>query len=212
MDNLKHLSDEELLLLSRMGNLATRDALAKRYYDNRYFHACRALPGAKYAYDVYEFNQEFFTTFYNATESFRFGSARFKRYLETALGHDMARCAKKNPAMISLDAPIPHLKDETITFEEVMTATSMSDPKVYLNYAEEALALKQAPDYIDKKVLLIASLKIEGKTFAEISRLTKMTLKQVKLRFGKFAKFLKDAIEKGEVSGVKAKKFFRKSD
>ena len=198
MDYFDDLGDEELLLLSRFGHEGCRELLTKRYYATRDFHARRAAPGAYSSYSSFDLGTEFFSTFLNALSSFRFGQGLFKNYLEKALTHDMYRNISKAVAdrsnVFHLDEPLKNDDQSELTFNDVIPASNYDDPRVYLNYAEEAMALGDAPEELDKKVLLIASLRFEGKTIKEIMRLTNMTLKMVKSRYKVFSDFIKERL------------------
>lgn len=198
MNSDSYLRDEELLLLSRLGVSGTQEVLASRYYASRHYHARRAAPGAYMCLSQNDLGQEFFTTFLNSVQSFRFGESLFKNYLETALARDIYRAIDRSMAneVVFLGEPVEGTGGR-IFMEDVVSSSAFNDPRTYINYAEEALALGKAPEELDRSVLLVASLKCEGKSTKEVMKLTGMTLKQVKRRYAIFCDYVKGLLETG---------------
>lgn len=193
-----HLLDEELLLLSRLGVTGCTEALARRYYNAKEYHAKRAAPSACLQISNADLGGEFFSTYLKVVSSFRFGESLFKNYLETVLARDIYSLIdyNKENEVLYLGEPLPGTEGK-LTFEEVMRSSHFNDPRTYLNYAEEALALGKAPAKLDRSVILVASLKCEGKTHKEVMKLTGMSIKQVKARYSIFCDFVNDILSRG---------------
>jgi hypothetical protein len=202
MTDLEKLLDEELILLWRMNVSCAKEILTKRYYDARDLHARRAAPGFYNQISAWDLNQRYFVTFLNCLENYTFGNARFQKYLETALGHDIARFVKNKQecdfSLLSLDGFV-HEDESELTLHDVIPAGQSSDPRLFVDYFDEAMALGRAPKLIDKEVLRVASMRIDGYTFAEISSTLKITPKKARVRYEKYEKEVKKILEKSHL-------------
>jgi len=205
MNSFDSCSDEELVLLMRVGLENARETLAGRYYKNRFLHCRRAMPGnGNLSYSM-EFSQTFFATYLACENNYRLGTAKFRKYFETALRHDM--CVANGFSQVggktvySLDEAISDDENSELSFSDCMPCSQYEDPRIFLNFAEEAFALKETPAFIDKKALAVASLRIDGCTYQEIADLLKISLKQAKTRYAKFRDFIVEAVKKGMLPG-----------
>jgi hypothetical protein len=203
MTDFERLLDEELILLWRMNVPCAKEILTKRYYEARDLHARRASPGLYYQISSWDLNQRYFVTFLSCLENYTFGNARFQKYLETALGHDIAHYVKNRQecdfSLLSLDGFV-HEDESELTLHDVVPAGQSSDPRLFIDYFDEAMALGRAPRLIDKEVLRVASLRIEGCTFAEISARLKITPKKARVRYEKYEKEVRKIIARGKLS------------
>ncbi len=69
------LKDEELLLLSRLGDREAETALMVRYFRRRYRHAKRAADNLYLRFTPEDFVAVYLATFTQAVNSYRFGLA-----------------------------------------------------------------------------------------------------------------------------------------
>ncbi len=197
------LKDEELLLLSRLGVAGALETLTSRYYAKREYHAKRAAPASYFYLNAFDLGSEFFNSFLHAVNSFRFGNSRFRRYFESALGHDIARKVgevfeESKNIYLSDCALKSDGEDTNVTFCDVIPSSGYDDPRIFLNYADEAIALGKAPKELNRSVLLVASLRLKGKSYAEIMELTGLSYKVVKTRFKAFRDFVTASVLSGE--------------
>jgi|GEM_PF-1338782 len=207
---MKDIPDEELLLLIRMGKPGAQETLFKRYFDLRSYHVHRAVPSIGSHYDQWEMNSDYFQVFWHCENTFEFGQSLFKNYFETALRHEIHHeIAKKNEIdynCMSLDDPLGGSED--LTFHDVCTSGGGEDPRLYLNYLEEAYRLKKAPDALTEDILDVAVLRGEELTFPEIAKRLQISIKMAKDRYSKYEKIVERIVNHGNLDGFykKAKK------
>jgi hypothetical protein len=181
-----------------------REKLVKRYFDQRYYHARRSAPGVYKNFDNWESNQSFFTVYFACEQSYRFGEARFRKYLETSLSHALYRKNTSDlplSSIVYLDETINGEKSE-MTFHDVVSSSSGDDPRIYLNYLEEVYLLEKAPKQIDGMVLAVARLKVEGHSLNECAALLHISPKQAKTRYAKYVAYIRKTLAKGDKGRV----------
>ena len=204
-------SDEELVLLMRLGHHDARASLAARYYEKRLYHARRAAPSGYSLLEDYEIASLFFVTYLNSESNFRFSNATYRKYLETSLSHDIykkisEKFSPKNKAIASpysLDEPLRGY-DHDVTFHDVIGTdeASTDDPRLFYNYAEECFNLGKLPKSIDASTLAVVRLTIEGKKQSEIAKQLGISVKMVKLRMVRYRKLVDKTLNHGGSGGV----------
>ncbi len=202
--NYLELNDEELLLLTRLGDYTAHGQLDDRYYQSRRLHAARARLGLGPAYEAFENHGFFLKSLENAAESFRFSLSRFRKYMETILGNDIAKVAKeeKKKGAASLSEPISPLLEDEVTFEDVVSCSKFEDPKIYLNYFEEAVLLSKLPKRLKKRTIEVVSLRLEGHSYSSIAANLKVAPSTAKRHFQAFLAFVIDTLDYGHIPGT----------
>jgi len=203
------IADEELLLLIRSGRSGAQETLFQRYFEARGFHCRRAAPEISRRVFDWDLNTNYFQIFLKCQNSFQFGKALFKNYFETALRHELYRSLQQHQRdrfnCLSLDDPLAS-GDGDLTFHDVVSSYEGEDPRLYLNYIEEAYRLKKAPKEITEDILRVALLRGENLTYPEIARRLGLSVKMCKDRYAKYTKVIERIINHGRVDGLYASK------
>lgn len=207
--NFEKLSDEELLILIREGVPGAQEALFKRYFDQQVYHCRRAAPGIYKRIREWDLNYDYFQVFLKCQNDYRFGRSLFKNYFEAALRHEIYHAytilVKEGFGPISLDDPLSSYSDD-LTLHDVVSSYSEDDPRIYLDYLEEAYKLKKAPKEITSDILDVAIMRGENMTYPEIARRLHISTKMCKDRYNRYCKAVRHIIERGRPDGFYDKK------
>jgi len=195
MNLFSTVSDEELLLLSRSGNLAAENALAERYFAMR-FRFCRiASPSLTALLDDWTLNEAHFRAFLSATMNYEFQKARFCTFYIHVLAHELqdsyeAKRRQFPNSVVSLDANLDVHDGDLVLCDIVPTPDQAEDPKAFLLYSEALLNTdSKLPRGIDGSVIRAARLASEGYSREEIAIACKMRVNQVKYSLGKYRRW-----------------------
>ncbi|MCI2110984.1 MAG: hypothetical protein LKK13_01420 [Bacilli bacterium] len=198
------VSDEELLLLIRSGRAGAQEALFHRYYQKRAYHCRRAAPEVYGLVDEWDLNSDYFQVFFKCESCFKFGKSLFKNYFESALRHEIFHAvrlkSRRDRSCFSLDESLSSGEGD-LTFHDVIPAYEGEDPRIYLNYVEEAFQLNKAPQAITKDVLAVAICRGENMTYPEIADRLHISVKMCKDRYAKYVKAIKKIVDGGRVEG-----------
>lgn len=184
-------NDENLLLMARSQNPDAFYALTKRYFDMRHtLYQQASAPLAK-MFDAWDLNHAFFTAFNSSIRSFELGQGSFHAYMVKALRNAMIRDAEKlhlfkGPKTISLDE-----ENEHGTLHDVVPAKG-EDPRMYVNYLEEARAYGKAKGTLSEEVLQVARLRLDGCKFKEIAEILSISPRRASRDF----KLYEEAVSK----------------
>lgn len=206
MSNLLSLGDEALILLAREGKAEARNLITERYFKARKKLAKRASYSMVIILSDWDLNYAFFTAFENCFETYRFKKIRFETYFLQALRHEMRKEAEKQhlfnrEAPLSLDNEVPG-SDGEFTFHDVLPS-ACEDPRLYVNYLEEAHSLGKITSDLDTRVLRVARLRINGLSYREIADATSLSPKQAKTLFTKYEKYVEEKIKIGHPLSIK---------
>lgn len=178
-------SDEELLFLTRGGDISAHLALTKRYFDKKEVYAKQASAALSSLFDKWDLNHIFFLSFLKATDNFEFGTkASFRSYFLTCFRHEMVAEASssrlfKRLSTRSLDGEIAGGKEDSkaALLAEIIPAPE-EDPNLFVDYLDEMILDPRYKGAITEKALAVARLRINGYSFTEIARITKDTPRQ----------------------------------
>lgn len=197
------LTDEQLVALIRNRDVEANNILAERYYGEH--QILLHLAGSPFlkALGESESNHAFFVAYLSAVDKFRPGrGGSFRTYFVKILSHQILKSLNeetKNPLgnALSLDAPLNDENEDSACFSDCCHGDLTSDPKIFLDYMEEAEQLGALPKYLDRRTLLIARLRIEGHSFEEIARNLHSTIRVVRGQFLRYQDFVNDGIKIG---------------
>ena len=89
------LTDEELLLASRMGDYKAEAMLAERMFDDRFRYCRFVATDACHILDEWSMNEAYLKAFWASVEGYRFGNNRFHTYFATNLRNEIVHIATK---------------------------------------------------------------------------------------------------------------------
>lgn len=197
------LTDEQLVALIHNRDVEANNILAERYYGEH--RVLLHLAGSAFLKTLgeSESNHAFFVAYLAAVEKFRPGKGgSFRTYFVKILSHQILKSLHeetKNPLgnALSLDAPLNDENEDSPCFSDSCRGEAMNDPKIFLDYMEEAEQLGALPKYLDRKTLWIARLRIEGHSFEEIARNLHSTIRVVRGQFLRYQEFVHEGIKVG---------------
>jgi hypothetical protein len=206
---MEKLSDESLFSLWLSGNAEARNELSERYFHFRLAHCHKVAPLLASRLDSGDLNYVSFVAFQSAVDHYSLSLGSFLNYYLSVLGHEVIKKAKElsligSEKILSLDAPISG-HDEEISLHDVVSLGEVDNPKIYLNYMEEASGLGCLPKSIDRRVLSVARLHQEGHSFVSIAGLMHETHKQVRSKYSLYKNFIEHGIKIGTFQGLENK-------
>jgi hypothetical protein len=208
MPSFETSSDEALLLLSREGNLDARFVLTERYFRLRKESAKRASYALAKILEDWDLNLSFFIAFENCFMGYQFGKGRFSTYFLGSLRHEMSKEAEKEHLLdglnpVSLDNTVPGSEGE-YTFHDVISSTG-EDPRIYVNYLEEAMSLGKIGEDLTEETLEAARLRIDGLSFRAIAEKMNVNIKRVRKLYSQYEKYVSGKIKFGSAPASKKK-------
>ncbi len=193
-------SDENLLMLSRRGNVSAHLALTKRYFDRKHYLAKQASAPLASLFDSWDINHIFFTTFLRATDRYEVGqAAKFSTYFLTCLRHELISEAQNTKlfergAVLSLDMESTSDRSEdTFTLSDVIAAPN-ENPMHYVDYFDECMERNVGTHKIDQHAVDVARLKIYGYSFRSIAKLMDRSVRQCKKLYSGFISMVKQLV------------------
>ena len=199
MKTYDSLSDEELILLTRCGDINAYSLLVRRFCGpSRNCDIYRAAPEILQRYSLWEVSSVLLATFWDCLDGYRFGTVRFHTYYISALRYNLFRYdnqhAKEKAMTTSIDASVKN--DDEYTLHDILSTNDPNDdPRHFLNYYETLKSFDKLPKEISPITLEIARMKINGLTFVEIAEALNMTYRQVYTRYQKFIDKAKSLIK-----------------
>ena len=205
MESHNILSDEELLLLTREGDMKAYTLLVRRFCGpSRIGDIHRAAPTVLSKYSLWEVSSVLLSTFWSCVDGYRFGTVRFHTYYITALRYNLLRFQqskeKEQIRFASLDALMPGEAEYSL-HDILSTEEEKSDPKLFLNYYETLDQLNRLPAQLKPLTIKIVKMKLAGMSFAEIASITKLTYRQVYSRYSRFMKRANKILHNGSSNG-----------
>lgn len=192
-------SDEELFLAAHFGNQMARGELESRYYLIKKTNIVRTVPGILSFCTLDELVPLGIQVYSKCYALYKPGKARFRSYYEAALQRSLWRYQndkiQKEFGPFSFDDIIPNTG--VMTLHDVLPANSIKDnPRIYVDYLEEAASLGVGSKAITDDVLAVASLRIDGMTFSELSKKLGITPRMAYRRFRKYRDVVKGLIQR----------------
>ena len=195
------LKDEELLLLSRLGDEVARSTLTIRYYARRFSHGRRSSASLLNMLDAQEFSSVYFKTYLMAEDTFRFGITLFKNYFEKLLKNEMNKavdnkCSNSKPILgaYSLDSSF---SDTDLCLHDVIQSDDESaDPKVFFEFTETLERLQKLPEHLHPRTVEVMRYRINGYSIDEIIKITKLKRSSIKLMIKRYQDWCKTIIKK----------------
>lgn len=138
---------------------------------------------------LWDLNYVFFSSYENALLTFMVGKGRFMSYLLSVLSHEIVAYCRKEGTFRESPLRMDDGWDEEdiLSLHDVVQSDEPDPSEVYER--EEALErLAACLDDLTEDETIVASLRLEGFTFEEISKRTKITLKRVRLRYASYLK------------------------
>lgn len=198
MQSKNQLSDEELLLASRMGDYKAESILAERLYESRTYDCRFTAREASVYLDDWGLNEAFFRAFVSSITGFRFQGIRFRTYFLKNLKHEIIRLATKRikekamaGAEISLDTPIDAFDDgyPALLSDFVPSGDFMDDPRAFLDYAERLESLHRLPEGVDPRMLDVVRLITANYTLNDTARICCINVNRVKYLLTRYRKW-----------------------
>ncbi len=209
--NKKTLKDEELLLLSRMGDAEAEQLLLERHFMRRFAHGRQARPDLLHRLTPLDYNGVFFKVYLNAVSTYRFGMTTFRGYLRRLLTHEIAKEIFGRMTLmdygfqtLQLDTFVDESRSADTTFHDVIPdETPANDPRVFLNYADSLAKLSRLPPDIDQLTIDLVRLRLDGFTFEEAASHLGLTTHGARMRIQNYRRFAEFTLNHG---GKKKKK------
>lgn len=194
--NYENCSDENLLLMSRSQNADAFYTLTKRYFDKRRLVCNQASAALSRMFDAWDLNHTFYQAFNSCVKSFSLGEgSNFHSYLVRTLKNALIREAEKlhlfrNVKTVSLDYEV----NDGATLHDVIPASGEMDPRMYVNYLEEAQKFGKLQENMEDEVLQVARLKIDGCKYTEIAKILNISPKRASRDYQKYEELVKKII------------------
>jgi hypothetical protein len=203
---MENLSDESLFSLWLSGNVEARNELSERYFHYRLAHCHKVAPLLAGRFDSGDLNYVTFVAFQSAVDHFSLSLGTFLNYYLSVLSHEILKKAKElsligEEKVLSFDAPVAGHEDE-MSLHDVVSLGEVDNPKIYLNYMEEAQGLGCLPEKIDRRVLAVARLHQEGHSFTSIAGLMHESHKQVRSKYTLYKNFVEHGIKIGTFNNL----------
>ena len=195
MDQFSASTDEELLLLSRMGDMRANLVLNQRYCGPaRINHIRQAAPDMLGRFSLWEVSSVALRVFWKCLDGYRFGRAKFFTYYITALRFALYRFQVEQTQNASTNVSLDSYakRDATLTLHDVVSGEGdLDDPRMYVNYFETLQKYNRLPAVISQDTLDVAKLRSEGLTFFEIASALHMTYRQARSRYEKYLEIVR---------------------
>ena len=200
-DTYSEVSDEDLLLRARMGDLVAYDVLFLRYASQRRFLCYCASPSIAAILDDWDINEAVFRAFYDAESSYTFGPVPFRVYFLKCLSNVMVNIAGKKTSKTtmmfsgSLDDPLDMREGSCCTLGDVVTLEgTLEDPRVFMNYSEMMMEYRRIPKSIHPVAVKILQARVDGYTLKEAAELIGIPVKKASYIFSRYLKWAKDLL------------------
>lgn len=187
--------DEELLLMARFGHEKAREELISRYMKRRRSHARTAYPSSTYLLDDWDINHAFFSAMLSAMSGYSFQSGeKFFSYYMKVYGNSLLKEIKDKSRyrngvqIVSLDEGITTHDEDSFLSDVIPLANE--DPRLYVDYLEEAGRIGLIEEQLDPKVLEVGRLRLSGCTFNEIMEKLSITRKKARILYDKFQDYI----------------------
>ncbi len=200
MPSLESLSDEDLIVMWRVGQAEGCVVLTERYCHRQE----ELLRRASYALSRILASQDpdllFATAFENCLHAYQPGKGPFLPYFLNSLRHDMSKAAAKEhlldgQSVLSLDNKVPGLEGE-LTFHDALAANG-EDPRDYVNLLEEARRLGKIKDDLAPEVLDVARLRNDGCSFRAVAEAKGINIKKARKLYARYEKYVKTKVKIG---------------
>ncbi len=195
--NFESTSDESLLLMARSQNADAYCTLTKRYFDKKKLLCNQASAALSCMFDQWDLNHAFYLAFNSTIKSYSLGEGSFHSYFVRCLKNALIREAEKlhlfkNVPTVSLDFVSSDSNESTL--HDVIQDTGEEDPRMYVNYLEEAQKFSRLKEKIDDEVLQVARLKIDGCKFTEIAKILSISPKRASRDYEKYEELVKSIV------------------
>ena len=198
--NAQHeLSDEELLLASRMGDYKAEAALTERLYEDR-VHSCYFVAhDAAILLDDWSLNEAFFRALISSVDGYRFQNVRFRTYFFKNLRHQIIHMTTKavkervnRGLAVSLDMPVESFGEDTYCSlaDFVPSGDFMDDPRAFLDYAERLEDLHHLPAKADPVMLDVVRLVSSNYSIADAARICCLTAAKAKYLLARYREWV----------------------
>ena len=215
MHALSPLSDEELLLLARMGNQKAETLFAERIFKDQ-MRQCRCVAAAACSkLDNWDINEAYFRAYTSAVAGYRFGSSRFMSYFMGILTHEIIHIMSKRMReqaqhgyVFSLDAVINDESESSCSCLSDFVASTdfMDDPKCFMIYAEELESIHDLPKNVDPLMLDVIRLVSSNYSIGETAKLCEISENRVKYLLNGYRRWAKKTLSLIQNFGKKKKK------
>lgn len=148
-------------------------------------------------FDKWDLNHAFFVAFQNVMKSFRLGHGYFRKYFIQTLRYTMIHEAetlklfKETPTIINLDET--GYSDHGETLHDVIGEDG-DNPRMYIDYFEEATKVGKAIKGIDQETLSVARLRIKSLTFQEIADMLGFSVSKCRRLYANYEQSISDII------------------
>ncbi len=201
------LSDEALLCLQRLGITYARDVLSVRYFKNRFRLINSIAPNQSRFLDEWTTNEVFFNSYLTAESEYEFGKSTFRafllRVLERDLYHEIGKVIKERTLLpiVSFDT---ELCEGGYLADIMPDASSSSDPRAFVNYAETLERLCMLPANIPPKAVEMAKLILLGYRIKAASKKLGLSFSYGKTIMKRFREWAKKVVHKANPDGSPA--------
>ncbi len=199
------LSDEELLLRYRMGELIALDVLLARKNAVRHSLCHAASQKMKSLFGDIDINEIFFHGFTDVISTYEFSKGSFNSFLIRCLGFVMAnridkRFSKSSVYVThSLDDELNVRSDSSLVLSDVVSQEgTLDNPRDYMNYKDSIMEVTNLPKKISPFAIDIMRYRLEGYTTLEAAEKIGITYKRAAYIFARYAKWVKKVLKLGE--------------
>jgi hypothetical protein len=194
-------TDEELFIATRFGDVSARAELDKRYLMLSKASVVRTVPGLLSYVSIDELLPLGNQVYLKCLDGFKPSKGRFRAYYETSIKRALWVLRDKKIRTgfgpLSFDDSIP--SSGNLTLHDVIGSESLGDnPKKYLDYFEEIENLGVGVKRVTNEVKKVASLHLDGISFAEIGRRMGLSIRVVFLRFKTYKEEVAKLIQRPE--------------
>ena len=193
MNSFKQLSDEELLLLHRMGSPTAGTMLIERFFGMRHYCCRRSCPEAFACLDGWTINEVFFRTYVKAMDKFEFiHRVKFITYFNHIYRHELLREMKEAADVslrISLDAYVLENSQNQGTYvlsDLIQSGDILDDPAAFFEYAETLSNMGRLPKTISPLTLDLIRDYRQGYTLGEIAARHRLKKGQIRYLLRKY--------------------------
>lgn len=196
--NYQICSDENLLLMARSQNADAFYTLTKRYFDMKTAICHQASYALSQMFDAWDLNHAFYTTFNACVKSFTLGEGNFHSYMVRSLKNTLIRNAEK--LRLFKRVPTISLDYQTASgyLHDVVPDSGEEDPRMYVNYLEEANKYGKLKEDVPDEVLQVARLKIDGCKFKEIGEILGITAKRASRDYKEYERLVDGIVFGGD--------------
>ncbi len=213
------LTDEELLLASRMGDYKAQSLLAERLHENRFRNCYFVAFEASNMLDDWSLNEAYFRAFLASISGYRFLRMRFITYFFHNLRNEIIHLATKKAKeradhgkVVSLDEIAADDDPEHVcTLSDfVASGDFMDDPRAFLSYAERLEELHRMPEGADPLMLDVVRLTTSAYTIEDTAKICCISTHRVKYLLSRYRKWALHSRKLIESHGFGGKKKPRK--